>query len=107
METKKILEKVDKVVSEGSFKASWDSLENYKIPGWYESAKFGIFIHWGLYSVPAFSNEWYPYNMYKKGTVEFEHHVATYGPQCEFGYKDFIPMFKAENFDPEAWAELF
>ena len=71
------------------------------------TAKFGIFIHWGLYAVPAFDNEWYPRNMYRQGTKEFEHHVATYGPQTEFGYKDFIPLFKAEHFDPDAWAALF
>jgi alpha-L-fucosidase len=70
-------------------------------------AKFGIFIHWGVYSVPAFGNEWYPRNMYLQGTPEFEHHVKTWGKQDEFGYKDFIPMFKAEEFDPAAWAALF
>ncbi|SHF90184.1 alpha-L-fucosidase, partial [Caldanaerobius fijiensis DSM 17918] len=54
-----------------------------------------------------FGNEWYPRNMYQQGTPEFEHHVKTYGPQSQFGYKDFIPMFKAEKFDPKAWADLF
>ncbi|MGC2186569.1 MAG: alpha-L-fucosidase, partial [Terriglobales bacterium] len=73
----------------------------------YKDAKFGIFIHWGLYSVPAFGNEWYPRNMYTEGSREYKHHLATYGPQDKFGYKDFIPMFKAEHFDPVAWAELF
>jgi hypothetical protein len=66
-----------------------------------------IFIHWGLYSVPAFGNEGYPRNMYKADTPEFRHHVATYGPQAQFGYKDFIPRFTAEKYDPAAWAELF
>lgn len=102
-----ILKRVDEVISEGPFKASWDSLENYKIPQWYENDKFGIFIHWGIYCVPGFASEWYPRNMYQKGSKEYEHHIATYGPQSEFGYKDFIPMFKAENFDAKAWAELF
>ena len=59
------------------------------------------------YSVPAFGNEWYPRNMYREGSDEYKHHIATYGPQDKFGYKDFIPMFKAEHFDPAAWAELF
>ena len=72
-----------------------------------QQMKLGIFIHWGVYSVPAFNNEWYPRNMYIQGTPEFEHHVKTYGPQKEFGYKDFIPMFRAEKFDPAAWAALF
>jgi len=92
---------------EGPFKPVWESLENYEVPQWYQDAKFGIFIHWGVYSVPAFGNEWYPRNMYKQGTREFEHHVKTYGSQKNFGYKDFIPMFIAEKFDPDKWADLF
>jgi len=74
---------------------------------WYENAKFGIFIHWGLYSIPAFANEWYPRNMYIQGSREYEHHLATYGVHKTFGYKDFIPLFKAEHFNAEEWANLF
>jgi alpha-L-fucosidase len=77
------------------------------VPDWYRDGKFGIFIHWGVYSVPAFGNEWYPRNMYVQGSPEFAHHVATYGPQSRFGYKDFIPRFTAERFDPVGWANLF
>lgn len=89
------------------YEASWESLQNYTIPKWYEDAKFGIFIHWGVYAVPAFSNEWYARKMYIKDSPEYRHHIETYGPHTEFGYKDFIPQFKAENYDPAAWAELF
>ena len=89
------------------FEPNWDSLRGYRIPAWYEDGKFGIFIHWGVYAVPAFDNEWYPRNMYRQGEKAYEHHVATYGPQTEFGYKDFIPLFKAEKYDPAAWAALF
>src|SRR5215207_10183368 len=92
---------------DGPFEPTWESLENFRVPDWYLDAKFGIFIHWGAYSVPAFANEWYPRNMYIKGSKEFEHHVATYGPHNKFGYKDFIPMFRAERFDAHAWVELF
>ena len=98
---------IDRVIAQGPFRASWESLKQYSVPAWYEDAKFGIFIHWGVYAVPAFSNEWYPRNMYVQGTPEFDHHVATYGPQAQFGYKDFIPQFKAEQYDPAAWADLF
>jgi len=89
------------------FEPTWESLRQYTIPAWYEDGKFGIFIHWGVYAVPAFSNEWYPRNMYIQGSAEYEHHSKTYGPHTEFGYKDFIPLFRAEQFDPAAWAELF
>lgn len=92
---------------EGPFEPTWESLENYTTPLWYVDGKFGIFIHWGLYSAPAFGNEWYPRNMYQVGTREYQHHVATYGEPKDFGYKDFIPRFKAENYDPNAWAALF
>jgi alpha-L-fucosidase len=89
------------------FEADWESLRGYRVPGWYEDGKFGIFIHWGVYAVPAFDNEWYPRHMYRQGEKAFAHHVATYGPQDKFGYKDFIPLFKAEQYDPQAWAALF
>lgn len=91
----------------GPFQPTWESLERYTVPAWYLDGKFGIFIHWGVYSVPAFGNEWYPRNMYVQGSKEFAHHVATYGTQSTFGYKDFIPRFTAEKFDPDRWADLF
>jgi alpha-L-fucosidase len=102
-----ILKEVDSAVGHGPFQASWASLSKFTVPDWYQDGKFGLFIHWGLYSVPAFGNEWYPRNMYKKGTPEFKHHVETYGPQTTFGYKDFIPKFTAEKFDSREWARLF
>ncbi|MBV9146211.1 MAG: alpha-L-fucosidase [Acidobacteria bacterium] len=100
-----VLKQVDE--TKGPFSAAWESLRNYEVPEWYKDAKFGIFIHWGVYSVPAFGNEWYPRNMYRRGSEEYAHHLALYGSQDKFGYKDFIPMFKAERFDPAGWAELF
>lgn len=102
-----ILLEVDKGDQEGPFRADWESLRKYETPDWYKDAKFGIFIHWGVYSVPAFGNEWYPRNMYQAGSEEYKHHLAIYGSQIKFGYKDFVPLFKAESFDPGAWAELF
>ena len=94
-------------IAKGPFTSTWESLKAYHIPSWYEDAKFGIFIHWGIYSVPAFGNEWYPRNMYQKDTLEYKHHLETYGEQSKFGYKDFIPQFTAEKFDPDHWANLF
>jgi alpha-L-fucosidase len=98
---------IHEVANCGPFKPCWESLKQYQVPDWYVDGKFGIFLHWGVYSVPGFGNEWYPRQMYLQGTKEFEHHVATYGPQSEFGYKDFIPLFKAEQYDPDHWANLF
>ena len=89
------------------FQATWQSLDSYECPEWFRDAKFGIFIHWGVYSVPGYGNEWYPRHMYEEGHDIFKHHVSKFGTQDKFGYKDFIPMFKAEKFDAEAWAELF
>lgn len=107
MERKEYVAEIDRVIRDGKYKADWNSLATHPIPMWYEKLKFGIFIHWGIYSVPAFDNEWYSRNMYIQGSKAFEHHQKTYGHQKDFGYKDFIPMFRAENFDPDAWAELF
>ena len=104
---KEYMKRIDEVIERGPYSDDWASLSGIRPPLWFNRLKFGIFIHWGVYSVPAFANEWYPRNMYIQGTPEFEHHVKTWGPQAQFGYKDFIPLFKAERFDPQAWAELF
>ena len=102
-----LLQRVDAVDQKGPFRPDWQSLRDYKVPDWYQDAKFGIFIHWGVYSVPAFGSEWYPRQMYQLGSEEYKHHLAVYGPQDKFGYKDFIPKFTAQKFDPTAWARLF
>ncbi len=101
------MKKIDDFVAAGPFRDDWDSLSSFKVPAWFREAKFGIFIHWGVFTVPEYSNEWYSRNMYIKGMPAYEHHILKYGPQCEFGYKDFIPLFTAGRFDPDEWAELF
>lgn len=109
--TKKLVYDIESVASpKGTevFQPNWDNIaENYKFPEWFVDAKFGIFIHWGPYSVPAFNNEWYSRHMYLKDHKVYKHHIATWGPQDKFGYKDFIPLFKAEKFDAKEWVELF
>ena len=95
------------VFAQQRFEADWKSLREYDVPEWFMNAKFGIFIHWGVYSVPAFQSEWYPRHMYEKGHKIYDHHLATYGPPDKFGYKDFIPMFKAEKFNAVEWVDLF
>ena len=89
----------------GPFQPTWESLkENYQAPQWFAGAKFGLFMHWGLYSVPAHHNEWYEKHMYG---ADRQWHAEHFGPQDKFGYKDFIPLFTQSNFNADAWAELF
>lgn len=91
----------------GPFAPSWDSIRaHYKPPAWLVDGKFGIFIHWGVYTVPAHQSEWYARHMYAStGVIKW--HRENFGPQDVFGYKDFIPLFRAERYDPAAWAALF
>lgn len=104
---KEYLAKIDSVIEDGKYKDTWESLSQYRVPDWYKDSKFGIFIHWGVYSVPAFGSEWYSRNMYIQGSWEYNHHIETYGAHKDFGYKDFIPMFKAEKFSADEWCDLF
>ena len=90
-----------------AYQPTWKSLSKHPTPEWFRDAKFGIYFHWGVYSVPAYGNEWYPRNMYRQGSDAYKHHKKKYGSQDKFGYKDFIPMFTAENFDAERWVKLF
>lgn len=102
-----ILKEVDTQANDGPYRADWETLRKFRIPQWYTDAKFGIFIHWGVFSVPGSQNEWYPRNMYQQKDPAFQEHIKRFGPQDKFGYKDFIPQFKAEKWDPAAWARLF
>ncbi|QDU10294.1 alpha-L-fucosidase [Gimesia aquarii] len=106
-----LLEKIKAIAHKGPFQPDWNSLEKYKIPMWYQDAKFGIFIHWGAYSVPAFGSEWYPRWMYiDKKTWRgntYAHHAKTYGLHKDFGYKNFIPLLTGDNFNAAQWVKLF
>ena len=93
------LRRIDAVNDQGVYKPDWLSLAAYPVPQWYKEAKFGIFIHWGIYSVPAYFSEWYCRLMYYKGNPVHWHHLRKYGKN--FNYRDFIPMFKAEKFSAE------
>ncbi len=89
------------------FTADWESMKQMETPEWFRDAKFGIYFHWGPYSVPAHKTEWYSHWMYVPDHPIRKYHEETYGPLNEFGYKDFIPMFTAEKFDADQWAALF
>jgi len=94
---------------ESAYVPSWNSLQNHEIPAWFKDIKFGIYTHWGVYSVPAKgpNGTWYPHQMYIKGSKQYDYHVEHYGLPSQFGYKDLIPLFKAEKFNADEWAELF
>ncbi|GHU22740.1 alpha-L-fucosidase [Spirochaetia bacterium] len=98
------IKELDNVIANSDYKDTWDSINNFMAPKWFNDAKFGIFIHWGVFSVPAFNNEWYPRSMYIEATPEYQHHIKTYGPHKSFGYKDFIPLYTMEHFDANEWA---
>lgn len=100
-------EKNDSSVPADHYKATWASVKTHETPDWFRDAKFGIYFHWGPYSVPAHKTEWYSHYMYVKDHPINKYHVETYGPLSEFGYKDFIPMFTASKFDAEQWVDLF
>lgn len=94
------------------YEAKWSSLDTRPTPTWYQDAKFGIFIHWGVYSVPSWGvlheyAEWYWNHLAdkKSSNAWWEYHRKTYGEN--FAYQDFAPMFKAELFNPEQWADIF
>jgi alpha-L-fucosidase len=108
----------------GSYTASWSSVDQHPpAPEWFQDAKFGIYYHWGVFSVPAFGNEWYPRNMYISGSAENNHHKQVYGDPAVWPYHNFINGARDKagnqvqfaprlvsaggNWDPNAWAQLF
>ena len=87
------------------YKPTWKSLDSRPLPSWYDEAKFGIFIHWGVYSVPSFGSEWFWYRWKHQQIPSYvEFMKQNYPPNFE--YADFGPMFKAEFFNPDTWAEI-
>jgi alpha-L-fucosidase len=92
----------------GPFGETWESIgSNYHDPDWFRDGKFGIMMHWGIYSVPAHGSEWYVRYMYGGNAEVVKWHTEHFGPPTKFGYKDFLPMFTASKWDPDAWAALF
>ena len=89
-----------------NFEPNWESLKQYRCPQWFRDAKLGIFLHWGPSSVPAV-DDWYGRNMYVQGHRAYEYHVKTFGHPSEFGFKDIIPLWKAEKFEPDRLVRLF
>jgi len=93
------------------YEPNWQSLKQNPIPQWLQKSKFGIYTHWGPYAVHAFGSNttWYSFSMYADPNGEArEHFEKTFGKLTgDFGYKDLIPMFTADKFDADEWADLF
>jgi len=111
-ERNRLLAEEEKQENDGPYRADWATLKKYEQPQWYKDAKFGIFIHWGVYAVAARESEWYPREMYhpESGSYkDFQARFASKDPAQKdvLGYKDLIPQFKAERFDATEWARLF
>ena len=113
----KIIKDINQRAQAGRFRPDFEDISaKYKYPQWFSDDKLGIFIHWGVYSVAACHNEWYPRSIYChneniNGEADSnkcrKHFEKNYGPIKKFGYKDLVPKFKAENWNPREWAELF
>lgn len=85
---------------QGRFSPTWESLKGYETPEWFRNAKFGIWAHWGPQCVEG-SGDWMAREMYIEGSKAWKHHREHYGHQAEVGFKDILPLFKAENWDPD------
>jgi alpha-L-fucosidase len=90
----------------GPFDASWESLSAYKIPEWFRNAKFGIWAHWGPQCAPE-EGDWYARKMYVEGSGQYKAHLKKYGHPSKFGFKDVIPTWKAEQWNPEELLALY
>ncbi len=93
-------------IAEGRYEPTMDSLKQYRAPDWFRDAKFGIWAHWGPQSVPM-DGDWYARGMYEQGSGHYNYHVANYGHPSVFGYKDIIPLWKAEKWDPDRLMQLY
>ncbi len=93
-------------MEKGPFTGTRDSLGHYEVPDWFRDAKFGIWAHWGPQSAIE-DGDWYARNMYMQGSEQNLYHCKTYGHPSKFGYKDTIPNWKAERFDPEHLIDLY
>lgn len=88
-----------------TYEPNWDSLDTRPLPEWFDEVKFGVFISWGLFAVPSYGNEWFWYNWETRKSPDLVKFMENNYPP-NFTYPDFAPMFKAELFDPEQWADI-
>ena len=100
-----VSEKNEKM-QEGKFKPTWESLQNYEVPEWFQNAKFGIWAHWGPQCVEG-TGDWMARYMYMEGSREYDFHAKHYGHPSEVGFKDIIPLFRAEKWNPDKLVEFY
>ncbi len=93
-------------IAKGRFAGTRQSLAAYRVPEWFRDAKFGIWAHWGPQSAPE-DGDWYARNMYIQGSPQYKYHLEHYGHPSKFGFKDVIPTWKGDQFDPDHLVELY
>ena len=93
-------------IRKGPFQGTREALREYQIPDWFRDSKFGIWAHWGPQSAPE-AGDWYARNMYIEGNAQYKFHVEHYGHPSRFGFKDVVPTFRAEEWDPEHLMDLY
>ena len=93
-------------MAEGQYQPQWESLKKHKTPEWFRNAKFGIWAHWGPQCVEG-SGDWMAREMYMEGSYAYKYHKEHYGHPSEFGFKDILPLFKAEKWDPDKLIERY
>ena len=96
----------DEPMAQGTFTPDWESLRQYQVPEWFRDAKFGIWAHWGPQCVEG-SGDWMARELYMEGTYKYNYHRDHYGHPSEFGFKDVLPLFKAENWTPEELVRFY
>ena len=93
-------------MAQGKYQPTWESLKQHQTPEWFRDAKFGIWAHWGPQCVEG-SGDWMARELYMEGTNAYKYHVEHYGHPSEFGFKDVLPLFKAEKWDPDKLVERY
>ena len=96
----------DLEIAPGPFAPTWESLRQFQCPDWFRDGKLAFWSHWGPQAVPMFG-DWYARHMYVEGSDQYRHHWRVYGHPSQTGYKDIVPLWKAEKFDPEGLMRLF
>ena len=96
----------DEPMQTGAFSPTWESLRTYQVPEWFRDAKFGIWAHWGPQCVEG-SGDWMAREMYMEGNYKYNYHRRNYGHPSEVGFKDILPLFKAENWNPDELVRFY